>query len=431
MPTLFVNHFRGFESTFLSLKKINFFVGENSTGKTSLLKLIGIISTPGFWRYNEFGDKDKRLGNYSDITKNPFFEIGILADSDEQIGDITAIKFRFIELGDKPSIKEIWILTNDLSLQISVEGKNLKYRFKIDSKNFVDDFQRLSYFKKWIFDNQLKNVAFLKEEIDFVSIQSILLQIQMVLNRKTVAVKKNRKEGVLNFTIQNFLTGVAWIAPIRSEPLSIYDEQPSNFQSGGSHAPFILKEIINGVNVKKILNKFGSDSGLFKDINIELERRKNPQSPFRIIVNLENKKLNLTNVGYGLSQILPIVIEVIARPDNFWFAIQQPEVHLHPRAQAAFGDFVFKSLQVEGQRFIIETHSDYLIDRFRLRVNRALREKRKISEDSFSQVVFFSRRKRGNQVRTIEILKNGSYEDTHLLEFRNFFVREQLDLIKI
>ncbi|MBC7552880.1 MAG: AAA family ATPase [Taibaiella sp.] len=48
MKVLYVNNFRGFKKTFLNLKNVNFFVGENSTGKTSLLKLIRILSNDIF-----------------------------------------------------------------------------------------------------------------------------------------------------------------------------------------------------------------------------------------------------------------------------------------------------------------------------------------------------------------------------------------------
>ena len=49
MPTIYLNNFRGFKKSYLTLTDVNFLVGENSTGKTSILKLIKLLSDPRFW----------------------------------------------------------------------------------------------------------------------------------------------------------------------------------------------------------------------------------------------------------------------------------------------------------------------------------------------------------------------------------------------
>jgi len=74
------------------------------------------------------------------------------------------------------------------------------------------------------------------------------------------------------------------------------------------------------------------------------------------------------DVGYGVSQALPIVVDSILAPKNSVILIQQPEVHLHPRAQAALGKFFCTLAVADKKRFVIETHSDYLVDRARLSV---------------------------------------------------------------
>ena len=69
-------------------------------------------------------------------------------------------------------------------------------------------------------------------------------------------------------------------------------------------------------------------------------RGANPR--FELDVVLDGKALNILNVGYGVSQSLPIMVELLAREKDTWFAIQEPEIHLHPRAQAALGDVLFE-----------------------------------------------------------------------------------------
>src|SRR5690606_23111930 len=180
-------------------------------------------------------------------------------------------------------------------------------------------------------------------------------------------------------------------------------------------------------SVEEILKKFGRDSGLFEEIKIT-NLGKSDTSPFEIHIVINGNPLKITNVGYGVSQILPLIVEVIARPSKSWFAIQQPEIHLHPKGQAAFGDFILKSYLSEEKNFIIETHSDYTIDRYRLKMNKNFKSESKNPE---SQIVFFNRTKDGNTLTCIDINENGSLPDDQPKEFREFFIKEQIELLKV
>ena len=178
------------------------------------------------------------------------------------------------------------------------------------------------------------------------------------------------------------------------------------------------------------MNRFGLDSGLYDDITVKDISDNENSNRFELLVSINGVPRNIFNVGFGVSQILPIVIETIARQDSQWFGIQGPEVHLHPRAQAALGDFIFKSNVKDRQKFVIETHSDYIIDRFRLRMNMALRDN-KDSIENLAQVIFFTKSTTGNHLDTILINIDGSYPEEQPKEFKDFFIHEQLEIISI
>ena len=76
---------------------------------------------------------------------------------------------------------------------------------------------------------------------------------------------------------------------------------------------------------------------------------------------------NLIDVGYGISQVLPTLTEMFRDNGPSTFLLQQPEVHLHPSAQAALGT-LFCQIAAGGKQLVVETHSDYLIDRVRMDV---------------------------------------------------------------
>ena len=83
-----------------------------------------------------------------------------------------------------------------------------------------------------------------------------------------------------------------------------------------------------------------------------------------------NTPVSHRDVGIGVSQVLPVLVSAYAYHEQV-FAIEQPEIHLHPALQAELGD-VFLTSALGGQRnaFVLETHSEHLI----LRILRRIRE---------------------------------------------------------
>ncbi|GAB4022698.1 AAA family ATPase [Spirosoma migulaei] len=433
MPVLYIDNFRGFEKTFLELKEINFFVGENSTGKTSLLKLIGILASPSFWRYNQFGEDLKSLGQFSDIITNPrvdskdFFEIGILGEENSETNEFSAIKLIFIEKDSSPSLKDIKLINKNIEIHINIDGSLIKYRLQKKKFKIPNSFaEKFKLFKDWVLTNKLIHLPFIRKSIDVGGVAPLLEQLTYSL------ISNGDLEIEEKLKIPYFLENIAWTAPVRSQPEKTYDRTTLHFEASGKHSPYVLqKYLLDDTISRKILTKFGKDSGLYDDIIItELKDSSHKSNSFELQFKLDNRILNITNVGYGISQVLPLIVEVVFRPAASWFAIQQPEIHLHPRAQAAFGDFVFKSNQLDKHKFIIETHSDFIIDRCRIKIN-----KNKVLNSSTkqnqAQVIFFSRSLKGNHLGCIAIQNDGSYEETQPAEFRNFFIREQLELLNI
>ena len=108
--------------------------------------------------------------------------------------------------------------------------------------------------------------------------------------------------------------------------------------------------------------------------NIELVASLIKAIPEQTRVMLRDVGRNLTlqpqDVGVGLSQIVPVLVALMD-PGSPLVSLEQPELHLHPRQQAALGDAVIRGTQVRQNRvMIIETHSEHLI----LRLLRRIRE---------------------------------------------------------
>ena len=88
------------------------------------------------------------------------------------------------------------------------------------------------------------------------------------------------------------------------------------------------------------------------------------------------------------------------------------------------GELFYELYRLESKKFIIETHSDYLIDRFRIC-------QKKIKHKINAQVLFFERDDKGNKAYHINIEQDGNYSEDQPENFRDFFIKEQLSILGI
>lgn len=77
------------------------------------------------------------------------------------------------------------------------------------------------------------------------------------------------------------------------------------------------------------------------------------------------------NVGFGLTHSLPIFVALLSRPKGSIVLLENPESHLHPKAQVAMGEFISRMVSC-GIQVIVETHSDHILNGIRLAVRRRI-----------------------------------------------------------
>jgi hypothetical protein len=217
-------------------------------------------------------------------------------------------------------------------------------------------------------------------------------------------------------------------APIRTNPRRTYDPIRQEPEPEGSHVPILLARLSrpggNGqwAQVTSALRGFGTESGLFERIEV-IRKGKGESDPFQIGVKTLGPAFNLIDVGYGVSQALPILVDTVLQPEDVMFLLQQPEVHLHPRAQAELGSF-FAHQVARKHRFVIETHSDHLIDRVRMEVRRGTLKPDQVS------LLYFERQKQGATIHNIDIGPDGAIIDPPP-GYRRFFFDEENRLLDI
>jgi predicted ATPase len=126
----------------------------------------------------------------------------------------------------------------------------------------------------------------------------------------------------------------------------------------------------------------------------------------KVTINEGANEQDLTHVGVGVSQVLPILVMcLIADRDNV-LLFEQPELHLHPKVQTLLGDF-FLSMALMDKQCLIETHSEYLINRLRFRAAAA-------NADEVTKrmtIYFVEKKKNRSEFRPVVVNEFGAIPD--------------------
>lgn len=210
-------------------------------------------------------------------------------------------------------------------------------------------------------------------------------------------------------------------APIRSNPRRTYEPIQLSLDPEGSYVPTLLANLHDQDKkkwrqLKERLEAVGRESGLFNQIQVK--RFGGLTEPFQLQVkNRIGRNSNLIDVGYGVSQILPILTELFRTDEQqMMFLLQQPEAHLHPSAQAALGN-LFCDVASSNRQLVVETHSDFILDRVRYLVRQQKFKSKDVS------IIYFEQKEDDVKMHNISVDKYGNLENTPP-EYRSFFLEE-------
>jgi len=418
---LYVDNFRGFQNTYIPLADVSFLVGENSSGKTSILKLLKLMSQRNLLVQGLFTSDDFSLTTADDLItarSGGSFRIGMI----RRLGDGKT----YMPLGMVVAYESRDGIPIDIAFTCTLGASEFAIRrvgteiyTRVRKGVIKSDTDMLKLFSVWIRDQKRNSTAGfirleLPRELKKVTLLQVLAQIGTASNSEFAG-------GRIDPTVVPPLT---WLAPIRTKPRKTYDEPRYAFSSEGGHTPYLLQQALSGDRrFMRSIQKIGEASGLFKTLRTR-NFGKGQGDPFQVRIVLDKGSFNVTNVGYGVSQALPVIVELLKTPPGSWISIQQPEVHLHPRAQAALGDLIFDLARSEKKIFLIETHSDYMIDRYRVQL-------RKSTTKPSSQVLFFERRNGKNSVTVLPINENGELPADQPKSYRRFFIKEQMEMLEL
>ena len=439
MDSVTLKNFRCFrEEQTARLAPLTLLVGENSTGKTSFLALIRAIWELAYnHRLPDFKEEPYDLGSFDEIVHHhggrgkqaDEFQTGFSAK--EKSDSTCRYDFTFGKIGTSPVLVRRYIAQGDTWLDVtltaaerdvlSVGTTNGDRMISVSARNVAQ-----SRFEDGTFvpPHLLMHLVLAMNEAaseDVESSSAVSIGNSPLLSSDDLS----RIWGLAESTFYPQRPYAS--APVRSKPRRTYDPARPTPDPEGDYAPMYLADVFSRdkkawKSLKKGLEDFGKAAGLFDEISIR-QFGKSGSEPFQVQVRRfdgrrKGPQRNLIDVGYGVSQVLPVLMELLHPDAPSLFLLQQPEVHLHPSAQAALGS-LFCQVASRDRQLIVETHSDHLLDRVRMEV----RDGRTPLKPEDVSILYFERGDLDVKIHSIRIDELGNILDAPD-GYRQFFLEE-------
>lgn len=386
-----LKNFRCFPEAEFDMKRITLLLGANSSGKSSVINaLLAALQTKSFPYDLSLNGSNVNLGDYKSVvhlgTVSQKIGIELTLQSSSNTENTISTKWQYNKKTGNAKLhsgafenhfmKASFVENNTLHIKAHfaftpdmIEGVRnfmLKFlNFGIDLTNGNEDASKhIAEFEKGL--NQL-NEKF-KLDLHFENSDD--------LQKNTPNIKYGFANGfyleMYKNTLHSLLTDFSYsfISSFRLNPSRTYlekslmdlkvgkfgegfEDQLLDWQGSNPAKWAELQDVLAKMNLLTELKTNRQGNGGF-DIKVKIK----PSSPYA----------SLDDVGFGISQFLPIIVADLQMENDSTLIVSQPEIHLHPSVQAKFGDYLVQQINRTNKNYIIETHSEYLINHLRLLV---------------------------------------------------------------
>ena len=178
----------------------------------------------------------------------------------------------------------------------------------------------------------------------------------------------------LSLAIRRAVESIQYLGPLRERPQSTYlwgGQEPGQIGNRGEDAvPALLanlnaaKKSERGALIKEV-SRWLKAMGVADEMKVQ---QIGGSRFFEVKLTTGGKEANLVHVGFGVSQVLPMIVLALTAPEGSTVIAEQPEIHLHPTAQTVLANLLVETAKKRKLQFLIETHSEHLFRRLQFLV---------------------------------------------------------------
>lgn len=446
LSQLRLKNFKIFRDQRFKFRPLTLLTGPNSSGKSTVLKAIGAVlqtQRPQLFPFNfSLNGKNCSLGGFRNLAHGggtrQRVTVGLTIQDGVNQLEIEGA-YRFSPSGQEVLPATIQYVGEKEKLQIRWKGQKLGYQVRVESAFFravgfekAETFAtRLVEMLSILVEKEVPTGESAKSSKDFQQYWSK----QARQEGKWFSLKPRgggsnlldelRRQEILGSAMASQVTSIidrliglfSYVGPVRSHPSRYYLHQDENVAIDPTGAfsmlqlfkwkrqfPKKYREVIRLMKLLEMASVVDTAGRHGEALQVNIQPWKHEET------------VNVVDVGFGVSQVLPLIVKDVALPPSGTLLVDQPEVHLHPSSQALLADYFASRLK--ERRYIIETHSEYLINRLRL-----LTAKQIVKGDDVS-ILYFEPRTRDRKhikVHEITIGENGSLDSAPKSFFETYY----------
>lgn len=238
---------------------------------------------------------------------------------------------------------------------------------------------------------------------------------------------------------ETMLSSLSYLGPLRKHPQRTYQWSGDTPEGVGQMGENAIAAILAAQNEGRKLNRGPKKSlqsfakfvaSWLKDLGVIHSFVVKPvaegRKEYEVLVKTHAKapEVKITDVGFGVSQVLPVLVQAFYCPPNSTIWMEQPEIHLHPQVQAELADVFISATRsnengkARNVQLIIESHSEHLLNRLQRRIAEG-----EITPDDVA-IYFCNRAGSATELKPLEVNLFGDIENWP----ENFFGDEMADL---
>lgn len=362
----------GFKSFFtpcsVPIRPLTILAGANSSGKSSLMQPFLLMKQtldapydPGALRLDKpnvkFTSTEQILSRRPGVRNRDSFSVGF----DTEMGDRLELVFR--------AVKGAGFQTESVSYTRLSDLRTIHLRRSMSTRELTAEI--LAYFGEgWQWE--------ISEYKPRLSVRRVLLGVDWAKRNAKIIGQANPLD--FSFAVAPVLT-MFHLPGLRGNPEREYPAAAVNEQDDGNGTLYVLDGVFSLYTASIILHwqegdendRLGLLDESMKRLGLTSRVRAERVDDTRIRVNVarllqpparkgvvDRDMVNIADVGVGVSHVLPVVVALIAAAPDQVVYIEEPEIHLHPRAQVALAGLLVEAAK-RGVRVIAETHSDLLL----------------------------------------------------------------------